>query len=229
MIFCLGKSIAFPPVELAEKNGMLAIGGDLSTERLLEAYSRGIFPWYNDDEEMVWWSPNPRCVLYPEKVHISKTMAKTLRKNTFAITFDKNFADVIRSCKKERTGQDGTWITDGILNAYTKLHEMGYAHSVEAWQGEALAGGLYGVSLGGIFFGESMFSDVADASKAALITLCRKLAAIGFHCIDCQVSSEHLMSLGAELVPREFFTALVKKSMAGMETIVGNWGELFAD
>ncbi len=199
--------LRFPPVELASPEGLLAVGGDLRTERLLEAYRHGIFPWYNEDQPILWWSPDPRALLIPDNLHISRSLHKTLRRGHFSVTFDRHFLDVIQACASPRPQypQGGTWITAEMLAAYTRLHELGYAHSVEVWQGTELIGGVYGVALGGAFFGESMFSRVTDASKVALVALANQLKVWGFHFIDCQLSSPHLFSLGAREIRREQF------------------------
>ena len=196
MIFQLTKELRFPHPSLANESGLLAIGGDLGAERLLLAYANGIFPWYSDGEPICWYAPNPRCVLYPKNIIISKSMQKVLKYKIFTITANQAFADVISNCKnKERPGQDGTWITDDMKNAYIELHKKGHAHSLEVWQKNKLVGGLYGIKMGEIFCGESMFSLVSNASKAALIWLCKNG---GYKLIDCQVPTEHLMRMGAE-------------------------------
>ena len=197
-IFQLVEEILFPPAHMASQSGILAVGGDLSPARILEAYRPGIFPWYADEEPIIWWFPNPRFVLFPSEIKVSRSMKQLLRQGRFRITFDQDFSGVITACQKPRPGQAGTWITQEMKDAYIALYDLGYAHSVEAWQGYHLAGGLYGVSLGRCFFGESMFSKVNNASKAALITLTKRLEARGFGLIDCQVRSAHLASLGRE-------------------------------
>jgi leucyl/phenylalanyl-tRNA--protein transferase len=195
-----GQDVDFPPVEQASPEGLLAVGGDLRPERLLEAYRHGIFPWYSDDQPILWWSPNPRAVLFPDKLHISRSLKRSLRPGLFSVTLDRCFRDVMRHC-----ADGGTWITADMLAAYTRLHELGYAHSVETWQEGQLVGGLYGVALGGAFFAESMFTHVPDASKVALVLLVRQLQTWGFRIIDCQQSSPHVMRLGAEEIPRREF------------------------
>jgi leucyl/phenylalanyl-tRNA--protein transferase len=197
----------FPPLShaLREPNGLLAAGGDLSIERLLEAYRRGIFPWFSDGDPILWWSPDPRMVLFPAELKISRSLAKTLRRNRFRLTADRAFGEVIDACRAPRPGQDGTWITGQMSAAYRRLHEAGHAHSVEAWLDDELAGGLYGVALGRAFFGESMFARVTDASKVALVALVRQLARWRFGLIDCQMNTPHLASLGAREIPREDF------------------------
>lgn len=204
---------AFPPLEQAfrEPDGLLAAGGDLSPERLLNAYRHGIFPWYGEGDPILWWSPDPRCILFPEKLKISRSLRKTLKKQAFDIRMDTAFTDVMRACAESRPGQPGTWITDDMLDAYTHMHELGYAHSIECWQNDALVGGLYGIAIGQVFFGESMFSRVSDASKVALVHLCQYLIAHDFKLIDSQVHTTHLESLGAEMISRQDFAALVQK------------------
>lgn len=205
-IFRLRKQLLFPPVELSEPDGILAIGGDLSPERLILAYQSGIFPWYNEGEPILWWSPDPRMVLYPAELKVSKSMAQVLRSGKFRVTLDTAFADVMTACAEtNRKGQPGTWINRDMIKAYTQLHERGYAHSVEVWDGDSLVGGLYGVALGKVFSGESMFSKASNASKAGFITLVRWLQQQGFHFIDCQTHTPHLESLGGRLIPRERF------------------------
>ena len=207
------NSIPFPPVELAlrDPDGLLALGGNLSTERLLDAYQQGIFPWYSDDQPVMWWSPDPRTVLFPEKLHISHSLQKTLNRNTYKVTLDTAFREVIEACAEPRKHESGTWITQDMIDAYCTLHESGYAHSVESWQDGKLAGGLYGVALGRVFFGESMFSRCSDASKVAFTTLVQYLEQQEFKMIDCQIHSAHLESLGAEQIPRNTFIDFLKQ------------------
>lgn len=224
-VYRLPDEILFPPVDRAVKSGLLAVGGDLSPERLLAAYREGIFPWYATGEPILWWSPDPRFVLLPAELRVSRSMRQFLRKGIVRITFDQDFRGVIAACQKPRPGQDGTWITQEMQDAYSALHDLGYAHSVEVWCGETLAGGLYGVSLGRAFFGESMFSTTANASKAALITLIARLRELDFDLIDCQVETPHLASLGARLIPRREFSKLLHESLRH-ETLQGNWGTL---
>lgn len=197
----------FPPAETAlpEPNGLLAVGGDLSPRRLLRAYAQGVFPWFNPDEPILWWSPDPRCIFIPGELHLSHSLAKRLRQNRHALSFDLAFDEVLDACAGERRGSRGTWLGPDMRRAYRDLHRLGHAHSVELWMDGELAGGLYGVSLGGAFFGESMFSRRSDASKLALAHFSRQLAAWGFSLLDCQVSSDHLLSLGARSVSREEF------------------------
>ena len=202
-----GQNLRFPSVEQASPEGLLAVGGDLRPERLLEAYRHGIFPWYEKDQPILWWSPDPRTVLFPEKLHVSRSMKRSLRPGLFSVTLDTCFRDVMQHCAGPRPQypDGGTWITADMLDAYTHLHELGYAHSVETWQGGELVGGLYGVALGGAFFAESMFARTSDASKVALVSLVRQLQAWGFRLMDCQQSSPHVMALGAESIPRREF------------------------
>jgi leucyl/phenylalanyl-tRNA--protein transferase len=209
-IYRLSNDLVFPHPSLSEEDGLLAIEGDLSTQRLLLAYSNGIFPWFSDDEPILWWSPDPRFVVYPKDVRISHSMKKLLKKNTFRISFDTCFRDVISNCSNVRK-ETGTWITNEMIDAYCKLHELGYAHSVESWYEDKLVGGLYGVSKGKCFFGESMFSTMDNASKAAFIALSKVLEEKEFIIIDCQVHTTHLESLGAVYISRENFLELVEK------------------
>jgi leucyl/phenylalanyl-tRNA--protein transferase len=209
-IYRLTEDLIFPHPSLSEEDGLLAIEGDLSPQRLLLAYSNGIFPWFSDDEPILWWSPDPRFVVYPKDIRISHSMKKILKKNTYKISFNTCFRDVISSCANVRK-ESGTWITYEMIEAYCKLHELGYAHSVECWHEDKLVGGLYGVSIGKCFFGESMFSTMDNASKTAFITLCRVLGEKGFNMIDCQVYTTHLESLGAVNISRENFLELVEK------------------
>jgi leucyl/phenylalanyl-tRNA---protein transferase len=225
-VFALTDELMFPPPDLAEERGILAVGGDLRPERLLLAYRMGIFPWYSHPEPIIWWSPDPRFVLYPANLKVSRSMRPILNQERFQITYDQAFAEVIRHCKTApRQGQLGTWITPEMQDAYGELYRRGYAHSVEAWQEEQLVGGLYGVSLGRCFFGESMFAKVSNASKAAFITLVRDLTDQGFALIDCQVYTDHLASLGAEAVPRSRFLRELKACLAS-SGMVGNWGDM---
>ena len=203
----LDDNPGFPDPALAEEDGLLAIGGDLSTERLLIAYSNGIFPWFSEGEPILWYSPHTRCVIYPDKIKISKSMQKILNQEVFKITFNQAFADVIRNCATtERKGQDGTWITNEMQDAYISLHQQGYAHSVEVWLADQLVGGLYGLKVNRVFCGESMFSHVSNASKAALIFLSK----MNIDLIDCQLPNDHLMSLGAEMIDRESYMELLQ-------------------
>lgn len=210
MIPWLYADTPFPPVAqaLKEPNGLLAGGGDLSPLRLLAAYRRGIFPWYSPGEPILWWSPDPRMVLFPGALRITRSLAKTLRNADYRVTLDSAFAQVIAACAAvPRPGQNGTWITTEMQQAYIRLHALGYAHSIETWRGGQLVGGLYGVAIGRAFCGESMFSHVTDASKIALAHLCRFLAERGFGIIDCQMETAHLTSLGARPIPRDEYLA----------------------
>jgi leucyl/phenylalanyl-tRNA--protein transferase len=210
-VFTLDKELYFPPVSLAEPDGLLAIGGDLSPERLLLAYKRGIFPWY-EGEYILWWSPDPRFILTPGELKISKSMNVLLKKDAFEFTINKAFERVIRHCKNiKRPGQRGTWITDEVEAAYIRMHQLGYAISAETWQEGALVGGAYGLKLGKIFFGESMFSEISNSSKYAFIKLIQNLRQEGVALIDCQVYTEHLQSLGAKMITRSEFIGIVKE------------------
>jgi len=206
----------FPPLEqaLEEPSGLLAAGGDLSPERLLAAYRRGIFPWYSPGQPVLWWSPDPRAVLFPEEFHCTRSLAKTLRNGGFTAAIDRDFGAVIDGCAAPRAASPGTWITSEMRAAYLKLHRLGYAHSVETWRGDALVGGLYGVHLGGVFFGESMFSRERDASKVALAHLVAECEHNGLAVIDCQLPSRHLSSLGARTIPRSQFQALLREQVS---------------
>lgn len=199
--------IDFPPVNeaLEDPNGLLAAGGDLSAERILAAYRQGIFPWYNPDEPILWWSPDPRCVLFPDELHVSRSLRKAARRGDYRLTLDTAFERVIQSCAAPRGGQPGTWISVDMQHAYCRLHLLGHAHSVELWREGALVGGLYGIALGGVFFGESMFSTQSNASKIAFVHLVEQLKEWGYAMIDCQVYSDHLASLGAREIPRRQF------------------------
>lgn len=204
----------FPPVELAlpEPNGLLAIGGNLEPERLLRAYQEGIFPWYSEGQAILWWSPDPRSVLFPERLRVHRSLRKTLRKELFKVTSDRAFDQVVAYCARtRRPGQDGTWIVDEMMDAYGRLHALGYAHSVEAWREGKLVGGLYGVAIGRVFFGESMFSSVSDASKVAFVHFVEALAGWGYRMIDCQMETAHLNRFGAENIPRGEFVSLLRR------------------
>lgn len=227
MVFFLGREIEFPHPELADPDGLLAVGGDLSPARLLLAYSLGIFPWYERGGPILWWSPDPRLVLFPEKIKISKSLKRVIKKGIFRVSMDRAFSTVIRECAMVRLERGfRTWITPEMIEAYEKLHHLGYAHSVETWYENRLVGGLYGVSLGGAFFGESMFSRMTDASKVALVFLARALQTWEFTLIDCQVSTEHLISMGAEEIPRSEFLLLLKEALKKPYK-KGNWHESF--
>lgn len=202
----------FPPVSSAQADGLLAIGGDLSVERLLQAYRNGIFPWYNEDEIPLWWSPDPRFVLFPEQLKISKSMKQVLKNKSFEFRVNTAFEETIMGCRHaHRPGQPGTWISDAIVNAYTELYHLGYAHSAEAWQGHQLVGGLYGIRMGNLFFGESMFSSVSNASKFAFIHWVQQLQQEGVCLIDCQVYTPHLESLGACMISRSNFINILQQ------------------
>lgn len=225
-VFLLDEDLVFPPPHLAVDEGLLAIGGDLSEQRLLLAYSMGIFPWYSEGEPILWWSPDPRLVLFPYEFHTSRRLARSIKRGIYRITFDRAFDRVIRECAQaKRPSQDGTWIRPEMIRAYCRLHQSGFAHSVECWSGTQLAGGLYGVSIGACFFGESMFSAVPDASKVALAALIDRAKQWGFHFIDCQVSSPHLLSLGARELPRADFLRLLQPALKN-PTRRGNWEHL---
>ena len=222
-IFYLSDKIQFPPPYLAEKEGLLAVGGDLTTERLLNAYQQGIFPWFSDGDPILWWAPDPRLVLYPEELRISKSLLKTIRRKKFTITFDTSFEEVISACSDNGVRKKkGTWIVKEMKRAYCRLHECGYAHSVEAWHEGQLAGGLYGVSLGGCFFGESMFTRISDASKVALVNLAGFLKSNEFDMIDCQMTTPHLLRLGAREIPRDLFLSQLEISLSS-KTLKGLW------
>ena len=210
-LFRLSNEILFPPVHLAEPEGLLAIGGDLSAERLLLAYRSGIFPWYEEDP-ILWWSPDPRFVLFPHELKVSKSMHQLIKRNAFEFTINKAFADVINNCKTiARTGQYSTWITEGVKTAYIHLHALGYAHSAEAWLNNELVGGLYGIRMGSVFFGESMFSKASNASKYAFIKYVYALMTEDVKLIDCQIYTEHLESLGAKMIERDDLIRLLKE------------------
>lgn len=210
-LFALDKELYFPPVHLTEPDGLLAVGGDLSMDRLLLAYRNGIFPWY-EGKYILWWCPDPRFVLFPKDLKVSKSMKQLLKKNAFEFTINRAFSEVIANCKTiTREGQSGTWITEDVRNAYTRLHEAGFAHSAEAWLNGELVGGLYGVRIGKIFFGESMFSKVSNASKYAFISYTQQLVKEQVQLIDCQVYTAHLESLGARMINREDFLALLQQ------------------
>ncbi len=206
------NEVDFPPVELARPDGLLAVGGDLSVKRLLKAYKTGIFPWFNQGEPILWWSPNPRMVLFPQELHISKRLQRTIRQNKFRITCNVAFRQVMELCALVRLEKgETTWINQQMLDAYCKLHELGYCYSVEAWQGDYLAGGLYGVLLGSVFFGESMFARVKEASKVAFVHMVQAFYQRGLMLIDCQVETSHLRRFGAKPIPRILFNQLLHK------------------
>ena len=211
-MYLLSNDISFPPVEAADEDGFLAIGGDLSADRLLEAYRNGIFPWYNEDEPICWWSPDPRCVLFPAQLHISKTMQQVIFRKKFSFTINNAFEDVMRGCQTiKRKGESGTWIQEEMIEAYCRLHKLGYAYSGEAWLDGKLAGGMYGLRIGKIFFGESMFSSVTNASKFAFIKFVQHLQSEDVKLIDCQMRTDHLISLGATMISRKEFIKILKE------------------
>lgn len=214
-VYLLDEDIWFPPPEGADEDGLLAVGGDLRPERLLLAYSNGIFPWFNEDVEILWWCPKKRFVIIPGEVRISKSMKKFMKKTDLKVTVNRDFSGVIHNCRKLREGKEGTWITDGMEDAYNNLHRLGFAASVEVYDGENLAGGLYGVVLGRCFFGESMFSLVPNASKLALISLSGYLQQLGFYMIDCQFHTDHLESMGGRFISYEEYMGYIER---GIET-----------
>jgi leucyl/phenylalanyl-tRNA--protein transferase len=222
-VYRLGAELAFPPPDAAEPGGLLAVGGDLAPERLLLAYSQGIFPWYDESLPILWHSPDPRMLLVPSELHLSKSLAKTLRRRPFRVSLDEAFPRIIAACAAApRRRGEGTWITDEMRAAYVRLHELGFAHSVEAWRDGELAGGLYGVALGGCFFGESMFAHSPDASKVAFATLVAQLVRWGFTLVDCQMHTAHLARFGARDWPRTRFLLELRRALAG-ETRRGPW------
>ncbi|MFO7932045.1 MAG: leucyl/phenylalanyl-tRNA--protein transferase [Thermodesulfobacteriota bacterium] len=222
-IFRLSDKLSFPPPHFAAGNGLLAIGGDLSEDRLLLAYKKGIFPWYSPYDPILWWCPDPRLVLYPSEVHVPQRLRRRIKNSGFTITSDLAFDSVIDECARVRKeGHEETWLVDDMIEAYKGLHKRGYAHSVETWCKGELAGGLYGVCIGGVFFGESMFARVSDASKAALVALCGHMAENGFDLIDCQVATAHLMWMGAREVPRRVFLKQLEASVERPEP-GGKW------
>jgi leucyl/phenylalanyl-tRNA--protein transferase len=224
----LKTDLWFPDVEESTEEGIVAMGGDLSAERLILAYSKGIFPWYSSDKSpILWWSPDPRFVLFPENLIVSKSMRPYFNQNKFKVTWDQNFEDVIKNCQKiDREDQLGTWITNKMLAAYIQLHKKGYAHSVEVWMGNELVGGLYGISLGKVFFGESMFAKVSNASKFGFISLVNQLKQKGFLLIDCQQETKHLESLGANAIKRKDFIDILNHNNIE-ETYIGSWENYF--
>jgi leucyl/phenylalanyl-tRNA--protein transferase len=212
-----------PALALREPDGLLAVGGSLSPRRLLRAYRQGIFPWYCLGQPILWWSPNPRTVLFPDKIRISRSLRKVLRKGDFRISMDEAFAEVVRRCGEPRGRESGTWITPEVNQAYCRLHELGLAHSVESWRDSDLVGGLYGVALGQVFYGESMFSRVSNASKVALVGLARHLEHWRYRVIDCQMYTDHLASFGAEEISREQFMELLDRYCSLTERVPGRW------
>ena len=223
MIFQLDQRLRFPPPELAEQSGLLAVGGDLRPERLVLAYGMGIFPWYNEETPILWHSPDPRMVLRAPELHVGRSLAKTMRRDPYAVRLDTAFRAVVEACAEvPRPGQGGTWITAEMIDAYEELHRRGVAHSAESWDDSELAGGLYGVSLGGAFFGESMFARAPDASKVAFVTLVRQLERWGIELVDCQVRTEHLAHFGATEWPRPRFLAALEAALK-KPTQLGPW------
>jgi leucyl/phenylalanyl-tRNA--protein transferase len=223
-VFRLSRDLIFPSPELSEPDGLLAVGGDLSVKRLLLAYTMGIFPWYSDEAPILWWSPDPRLVLFPAELHVSRSLRQSIRKGQFRITFDTAFEQVIRACAgRHETDKGETWITVGMIDAYIRLHHAGYAHSVESWASDgALAGGVYGVSLGSVFFGESMFARTSDASKVAFVALVEALKLGGCSVIDCQMTTHHLQRFGAREISREAFLQLLDEGLQ-RPTRTGRW------
>lgn len=215
-----------PTLALDEPNGLLAVGGDLSPERILAAYHQGIFPWFNPEDPILWWSPSPRTVIYPKQLHISKSLRKVIRSGTYFVSFDHCFSDVMRACAAPRSADGGTWISEEIIAGYSALHKRGFAHSVEVWKGDELVGGLYGMALGRIFFGESMFSRADNASKVGFAHLVAQLLAWDFQLIDCQVANDHLFSLGAVEIPRTEFQQLLLNFVNVPPNYPANWSTL---
>jgi len=226
-LFQLSEQLTFPPPEFSREDGLLALDGDLTVPRLILAYSMGIFPWYSPGEPILWWSPDPRLVLYPEKLVVNRSLRKTLKRGTYRVTMDRAFGEVISHCATVPRGEEeGTWIVPEMKEAYLDLHKEGYAHSVEAWEGDELVGGLYGVSLGRGFFGESMFSRRSDASKVCFVRLVQFLQEEGFRFIDCQVTTDHLLRFGAEEVSRNRFLTELDEALTA-EDLSGSWAEIF--
>lgn len=222
-VFQLSDELIFPPPELSEEDGLLAVGGDLSEKRLLLAYSMGIFPWYSEGYPILWWSPDPRLVLMPDELKVSRSLRQAIKKGIYTVTMDTAFDAVIRNCADaRRDDNDGTWITEEMIEAYIRLHNAGYAHSIESWHEGGLAGGLYGIAIGGAFFGESMFAKKSNASKVAFVRLVQQLTAWGFAIIDCQVTTPHLISLGAREIPRAEFMKILKQALR-MPLKNNNW------
>ncbi len=225
-VYRLSRELAFPSPHEADPGGLLAVGGDLGSARILLAYSMGIFPWYSEGEPILWWSPDPRCVLDLDDFHVSRRLRRVLNQGRFRVTFDEDFRGVIRACASvERRGQEGTWITPEMERAYVRLHEAGVAHSVECWLGEDLVGGIYGIALGRGFFGESMFHRETDASKVVVARLVDRLAGWDFHFIDAQVTTSHMLSLGAREVPRALFLEDLEEALRH-PTRRGSWREI---
>ncbi len=218
-IFQLDEQIVFPPPELAEPNGLLAVGGDLTPERLIAAYRRGIFPWFSENDPILWWFTSPRLILYPDELRIPKRLNREIKKGSFSITFDCAFSQVIQACADvHRLNDEQTWITDEMINSYIKLHKRGYAHSVECWQNDKLAGGLYGVALDRIFFGESMFTKITNSSKICFVTLIQRLQRHNFRLIDCQMTTGHLLQFGAREISGHTFQQELENSINNLST-----------
>jgi len=228
-IFRLSEKNSFPPPHFAEPEGLLAVGGDLSVKRLLLAYQMGIFPWFTEEEPILWWSPDPRLLIYPADIYVSKRLKRIIRRGIFKITCDTAFDRVISACASVRVkNHQETWIGEEMIEAYCRLFESGYAHSIEVWLRDELVGGLYGLSLGGSFFGESMFSFVSNTSKMALVALCRFLNALSFDLIDCQIKTDHLKRMGAVEVSRSLFLRQLQQSMT-RQSLKGNWEIAFQE
>lgn len=223
-VFMLSQDLFFPEPELASSDGLLALGGDLKSDRLLQAYEMGIFPWFSPGEPIMWWSPDPRCVLFPQDLKVSKSMRNVINRNMYTISFDKAFNEVVEGCASPREKEEGTWIGHDMKVAYSNLHQLGMAHSVEVWDGDELVGGLYGVSIGGVFYGESMFSRKSNASKLALIKLLRH-PSLKFNMVDCQMYNKHLASLGAVEISRSDFLSKLSEGLT-YPTHRGSWSEL---
>ena len=222
-VYQLPEDLIFPSPYLASKEGLLAIGGDLSPQRLLLAYGNGIFPWYSEGEPILWWSPDPRLVLYPAELKVSRSLKKVFKQGLFAVTMDRAFEEVITECARVRLeNHEGTWIVDDMVQAYSRLHESGFAHSVEVWQDNRLAGGLYGLSLGKCFFGESMFTRITNASKVALVALAEHLKQLDFALIDCQITTAHLTRFGAQEISRARYLDELAEALKAA-TLQGKW------
>lgn len=227
-IYLLNDDLVFPDPHDGSEEGILAVGGDLSSDRLLLAYEMGIFPWFSPPDPILWWSPDPRCILHVDELKISKSMRNVLNQRKYRVTLDQSFVEVVKACQVAPRKEDGTWITEDIIAAYSKLHDLGVAHSVEVWENEELVGGLYGVSLGSMFFGESMFARKSNASKVGFISLVNLLKNKGFQIIDCQVYNDHLGSLGAKDISRDSFQTLLTEALKS-PTLKGNWGTFLSE